>query len=64
MRYFKVLLIFSIVLTIAANCVKIDEIKQAELKTKAALDKLYQAVERRDLKGISELYLDLSLIHI
>ena len=58
MRCFKVLLIFSIVLTIAANCVKIDEIKQAELKTKAALDKLYQAVERRDLKGISELYLD------
>ena len=57
MKYFTYFLVFIIVFSLGMNCVRIDELEDAEQKVKGSLDRFYEALENNDLNGIMSLYL-------
>jgi len=45
-----------LLLSFGMNCVRIDEIKDAELEIRETMDNFYQVVEKKDLEGILAFY--------
>jgi ketosteroid isomerase-like protein len=57
MKRSLVFLIMISILCLGLNCVRIDEIKDAELEVRETMDSFYKAVETQDLDGILSFYL-------
>jgi len=60
MKYFTYFLVFTFVFSLGLNCVRIDELENAEQKVKGTLDRFYEALKNKDINGILSLYLNKS----
>lgn len=56
MRLFKIFLGMAIVVALGSNCVRIDEVKDAQQMVQQTLSKFYAAQEAKDLGAIEALY--------
>ncbi|MBC8181137.1 nuclear transport factor 2 family protein [candidate division KSB1 bacterium] len=57
MKRITLLLLIIFIFSFGMNCVRIDELKDAELEVRETMDSFYQVVEKKDLEGILSFYL-------
>ncbi len=56
MKFLKLFIILAVTLTLGLNCVRIDEVKDAQQMVQQTLSKFYAAQEARDADAIMALY--------